>query len=89
MRKNKPALLPCREAQIFVRNFKYLRRSLFIFCSSPYDEKVSHQDFLKASLDASVHLSLPSTFAPVAPGAVLTAASQSDKTLEEVLSLSC
>ena len=65
-----------------------LRRYIFVFCSNPYDEKVSHQDFLKASRDASVHLSLPSTVATVVPDAVLTAANLSDKTLEAVLSLS-
>ena len=43
------------------------RRNIFIFCSNPYDDKVSHQDLLKASHDASVHLSLPSTVAPVVP----------------------
>ena len=65
-----------------------LRRNIFIFCSNPYDEKVSHQDLLKASRDASVHLSLPSTVATAVPDAVLTAANPSDKTLEAVLSLS-
>ena len=65
-----------------------LRRNIFIFCSNPYDEKVSHQDLLKASRDASVHLSLPSTAAPTVPDTVLTAASPLDQTLEAVLSLS-
>ena len=41
-----------------------LRRNIFIFCSDPFDEKVSHQDLLKASRDALVHLSLPSTLPP-------------------------
>ena len=65
-----------------------LRRNIFIFCSNPYDEKVSPQDLLKASRDASVHLSLPSTTTPVVPDTVLTAANPSDKTLEAILSLS-
>ena len=64
------------------------RRNILIFCSNPYDEKVSHQDLLKASRDASVHLSLPSTVATAVPDAVLTATNPSDKNLEAVLSLS-
>ena len=64
------------------------RRNIFIFCSNPYDEKVSHQDLLKASLDALVHLFLPSTAASTVPDTVLTAAPPSDQTLEAVLSLS-
>ena len=65
-----------------------LRRNIFIFCKNPYDDKVSHQDLLKASRDASVHLSLPSTAETVVPDAVLTAASSSDKTLDAILALS-
>ena len=65
-----------------------LRRNTFIFCSNPYDAKVSHPDFLKASRDASVHLSLPSTVATAVPDAVLTASNPSGKTMEAVLSSS-
>ena len=65
-----------------------LQRIILIFCSHSYDEKVSHQDLLKASQDASVHLSLQSTVAAAVPDAVLTAANPSDKTLEAVLSSS-
>ena len=34
-----------------------LCHNLFIFCSNPYDDKVCHQDALKACCDAIVHLS--------------------------------
>ena len=49
-----------------------LGRNIFMFCSNPYDEKVSHQDLLKASRDASVHHSLPSNAATAVPNAFLT-----------------
>ena len=64
-----------------------LRRNIFIFCSNLYDEKVSHQDLLKASRDASIHLSLPSTAAHMVPDTVLTAATPLDQTLKAVLFL--
>ena len=54
-----------------------LQWNIFIFGSNLYDEKVSHQDLLKASWDASVHLSLPSTVATAVSDAVLTGANPS------------
>lgn len=68
-----------------------LRRNIFIFCTNPHDEKVSHQDLLKASRDASVHLALESTAETVLPrssDAVLTAANPLDDTLDAILTLS-
>ena len=65
-----------------------LRRNIFIFCKNPYDDAVSHQDLLKASRDASVHLSLPFTAETVVPDTVLTAANPSDTTLDAILALS-
>ena len=65
-----------------------LRRNIFIFCKNPYDDAVSHQDLLKASRDASVHLSLPSTAETVVPDTVLTGANPSDTTLDAILALS-
>ena len=65
-----------------------LLRNIFIFCKNPYDDAVSHQDLLKASRDASVHLSLPSTAETVVPDTVLTAANPSDTTLDAILALS-
>ena len=38
-----------------------LRRNLFIFCQIPYDKEVTPQDLLKASRDAIVHLSTPTS----------------------------
>ena len=50
-------------------NSDTLRRNIFIFCTNPYDDKISHQDLLKACRDASVNLSLPSA---TINGAVVT-----------------
>ena len=33
-----------------------LQQNIFIFCNHPFDDKVSHQDLLKACRDAAVHL---------------------------------
>ena len=70
-----------------------LRRNIFIFCTNPYDDKITHQDLLKACRDASVHLSLPSakingTIVTGPSDAVLTAANPSDTTLDAILALS-
>eukprot|EP00795_Rhopilema_esculentum_P009397 gene9397-biopygen10865 len=70
-----------------------LRRNIFIFCTNPYDDKITHQDLLKACRDASVHLSLPSATinGAIVTGpsdAVLTAANPSDTTLDAILALS-
>ena len=53
-----------------------LRHNLFMFCSNPYDEKVSCQDVLKACLDAIVHLSIKQSPDPflLASDSVLLAA---------------
>ena len=75
----------------------HLRRNIFIFCANPYEDKVSHQDVLKACRDAVVHLSTnkssPDPSLPV-PDTVLTAAAapyqppSKDPTLDAILSLS-
>ena len=75
------------------------RRNIFIFCTNPFDDKISHQDLLKARRDASIHLStlaLASTVNdPSIPEAVLTAGStpevptsSSNPTLDAIMALS-
>ena len=66
------------------RNFLHgisdqLCHNIFIFCTNPFDDKISHQDLLKASRDALIHLSTPALAGTVndrsIPEAVLTAGS--------------
>ena len=72
-----------------------LSHNLFIFCSNPYDEKVSHQDVLKACRDAIVHLSIkqsPDPSLPASDSILMAAAAphpppSTDPTLDAILSL--
>ena len=56
-----------------------LHHNIFIFSMNPCDDKISHQDLLKASRDASIHLSTPALAGTVndssIPGADLTVGS--------------
>ncbi len=75
-----------------------LRRNIFIFCQNSYDKEVTPQDLLKASRDAIVHLSTPtSTSDELTPPKVLAASSVcsptpppplADHTLDAILMLS-
>ena len=73
------------------------RRNIFIFCNHPFDDKVSHQDSLKACRDAAVHLATtrsslasdqavsPAILAATSPPPI---SSSNDATLQAILSLS-
>ena len=75
-----------------------LRQNLFIFCQNPYDDKVTPQDLLKASRDAIVHLSTPTSTSDESPPPKVLAASPvcppatpaplADPTLDAIMMLS-